>query len=86
MLRNFDVRSWPVSWKAPLLAAGLMIAAATMVSQVVMSRLAADQRTNLQALTEGNRGKFLGGGGVPKGGGCDSLRSCRIFLLIRLKD
>jgi signal transduction histidine kinase len=52
MPRNFDVRSWPVSWKAPLLAAGLMIAAATMVSQVVLNRLEADQRTNLQALTE----------------------------------
>ncbi len=52
MFRKLDIRSWPVSWKAPLLAAGLMIAAATMVSQVVLSRLAADQKANLQTLTE----------------------------------
>jgi signal transduction histidine kinase len=52
-----DIRSWPVSWKAPLLAAGLMIVAATMVSQVVLSRLAADQEANLQTLT----GAYLDG-------------------------
>jgi signal transduction histidine kinase len=46
-----SVRSWPVSWKAPLLAAALMVAVGAMISQVVLSRLASDQRANLQSLT-----------------------------------
>ena len=51
MFRISSVRSWPLSWKVPLLAAGLMIGIATTISQVVLSRLASDQESNLRALT-----------------------------------
>jgi signal transduction histidine kinase len=51
MFRISSVRSWPLSWKVPLLAAGFMIAIATTISQVVLSRLASDQESNLRALT-----------------------------------
>jgi signal transduction histidine kinase len=47
-----DFRSWPVSWKAPLLAAGLLIAISATISQFVLNRLAADQETNLLSLTD----------------------------------
>jgi signal transduction histidine kinase len=47
-----DFRSWPVSWKAPLLAAGLLVAISATISQFVLSRLAADQEANLQSLTD----------------------------------
>jgi signal transduction histidine kinase len=47
-----DFRSWPVSWKAPLLAAGLLIAISATSSQFVLNRLAADQETNLLSLTD----------------------------------
>ena len=46
-----SVRSWPLSWKVPLLTAGLMIGIAVTISQVVLSRLASDQENNLRALT-----------------------------------
>jgi signal transduction histidine kinase len=46
-----SVRSWPLSWKVPLLTAGLMIGIAATISQVVLSRLASDQESNLRALT-----------------------------------
>ncbi len=44
-------RPWPLALKVPLLVAGLVIAVAVMVSQVVLSRLADDQETNLRLLT-----------------------------------
>ena len=46
-----SVRSWPLSWKVPLLTAGLMIGIAATISQVVLGRLASDQESNLRALT-----------------------------------
>jgi signal transduction histidine kinase len=45
------IRSWPLAWKLPLLVAGLMVGIATMISQVVLGRLAADQESNLRTLT-----------------------------------
>jgi signal transduction histidine kinase len=46
-----SVRSWPLSWKVPLLTAALMIGIAATISQVVLGRLASDQESNLGALT-----------------------------------
>ena len=45
------LRGLPLSWKVPLLGAGLMVGIALMISQVVLSRLAADQESNLRTLT-----------------------------------
>jgi signal transduction histidine kinase len=45
-------RSWPVSWKAPLLAAGLLVAISATISQFVLNRLATDQEVNLHSLTD----------------------------------
>jgi signal transduction histidine kinase len=45
------IRSWPLSWKVPLLVSCLMVGIATMISQVVLSRLASDQENNLRMLT-----------------------------------
>ena len=45
------IGSWPLAWKVPLLVAGLMVGIAVLISQVVLSRLAADQENNLRQLT-----------------------------------
>jgi signal transduction histidine kinase len=45
------VANWPLAWKVPLLAAGLMIGVAVLISQFVLSRLASDQESNLRLLT-----------------------------------
>ena len=45
------ITSWPLTAKVPLLVAGLMIAVAALVSQVVLSRLVDDQESNLRILT-----------------------------------
>ncbi len=45
------IANWPLAWKVPLLAAGLMIGVAVVISQVVLSRLASDQESNLRLLT-----------------------------------
>ncbi len=47
-----EFRSWPVSWKAPLLAAGLLVAISATISQFVLTRLATDQEANLLSLTD----------------------------------
>jgi signal transduction histidine kinase len=51
MARLTQVASWPLAWKVPLLVAGLMVGIAAMISQVVLSRLASDQESNLRLLT-----------------------------------
>ncbi len=43
--------NWPLAWKVPVLAAGLMIGVAIVISQFVLSRLEADQENNLRQLT-----------------------------------
>ena len=43
--------NWPLAWKVPLLAAGLMIGVAVVISQFVLNRLEADQENNLRQLT-----------------------------------
>jgi signal transduction histidine kinase len=45
------VANWPLAWKAPLLAAGLLIGVALVISQVVLNRLESDQESNLRHLT-----------------------------------
>ena len=45
------IANWPLAWKVPLLAAGLMIGVAVLISQFVLSRLASDQESNLRLLT-----------------------------------
>jgi len=45
------IANWPLAWKVPLLAAGLMIGVAVLISQFVLSRLASDQENNLRLLT-----------------------------------
>jgi signal transduction histidine kinase len=45
------ITDWPLTVKVPLLVAGLMVAVAMMVSQVVLSRLIQDQENNLRLLT-----------------------------------
>ena len=45
------IANWPLAWKVPLLAAGLMIGVAVLISQLVLSRLASDQESNLRLLT-----------------------------------
>jgi signal transduction histidine kinase len=52
MMRRFPgITGWPLAVKVPLLVAGLMIAVAFVISQIVLSRLARDQETNLGLLT-----------------------------------
>ena len=43
--------AWPLTLKVPLLVSGLMVGVAVMISQVVLSRLVADQESNLRLLT-----------------------------------
>ena len=45
------IANWPLAWKVPLLAAGLMIGVAVVISQFVLSRLESDQENNLRLLT-----------------------------------
>ena len=45
------IANWPLAWKVPLLAAGLMIGVAVLISQFVLTRLASDQENNLRLLT-----------------------------------
>ena len=45
------VANWPLAWKVPLLAAGLLIGVAFVISQIVLNRLESDQETNLRHLT-----------------------------------
>jgi signal transduction histidine kinase len=45
------IANWPLAWKAPLLAAGLLIGVAFVVSQIVLNRLESDQENNLGLLT-----------------------------------
>ncbi len=45
-------RSWPLTLKVPLLVAFLMVSVAVLVSHVILQRLAEDQESNLQQLTE----------------------------------
>lgn len=51
MRRFLDITAWPLTVKVPLLVAGLMVAIAVVISQIVLSRLAKDQETNLGLLT-----------------------------------
>ncbi len=45
------IANWPLAWKVPLLAAGLTIGVAVLISQFVLGRLASDQESNLRLLT-----------------------------------
>ena len=45
------IANWPLAWKAPLLAAGLLIGVAFVISQIVLNRLESDQENNLRLLT-----------------------------------
>ncbi len=45
------IANWPLAWKVPLLAAGLTIGIALIISQIVLDRLKADQESNLRLLT-----------------------------------
>jgi hypothetical protein len=45
------IANWPLAWKVPVLAAGLLVGVAFVVSQIVLNRLEADQETNLRLLT-----------------------------------
>ena len=45
------VANWPLAWKVPLLAAGLLIGVAFVISQTVLNRLESDQENNLRHLT-----------------------------------
>jgi signal transduction histidine kinase len=45
------IQSWPLTWKVPVLVAGLMVGIAVLISEVVLSRLRTDQETNLRLLT-----------------------------------
>jgi signal transduction histidine kinase len=44
------IANWPLAWKAPLLAAGLLIGVAFVISQIVLNRLESDQENNLRHL------------------------------------
>ena len=46
-----SVANWPLAWKAPLLAAGLLVGVAFVISQIVLNRLESDQENNLRHLT-----------------------------------
>lgn len=48
---RLDPRLWPLTVKVPLVVAGLMIAVATTVSQIVLARLIDTQEENLRQLT-----------------------------------
>jgi signal transduction histidine kinase len=50
MLSRLRITAWPLTLKVPLFVAGLMIAVAALVSQVVLSRLESDQENNLRLL------------------------------------
>jgi len=45
------VANWPLAWKVPLIAAGLTIGIAFVISQIVLNRLESDQENNLRLLT-----------------------------------
>ena len=45
------IANWPLAWKVPFLAAGLMIGVAVFISQFVLNRLESDQESNLRLLT-----------------------------------
>jgi signal transduction histidine kinase len=45
------IANWPLAWKVPLLAAGLMMGVAVVISQIVLNRLESDQENNLRLLT-----------------------------------
>ena len=45
------IANWPLAWKVPLLAAGLLIGVAFVISQIVLNRLESDQENNLRHLT-----------------------------------
>lgn len=51
MTRRFDPQSWPLTVKVPLLVAGLMVAVAMTISQIVLARLTETQESNLRQLT-----------------------------------
>jgi signal transduction histidine kinase len=46
-----QIANWPLAWKAPLLAAGLLIGVAFVISQIVLNRLESNQENNLRLLT-----------------------------------
>jgi hypothetical protein len=50
MRRFLRIPAWPLTVTVPLLVAGLMIAVAVVISQIVVSRLVRDQETNLTLL------------------------------------
>jgi two-component system, OmpR family, sensor kinase len=45
------VANWPLAWKVPLLAAGLMIGVAVFISEIVLNSLEVDQENDLRHLT-----------------------------------
>ncbi len=51
MPRLLRITAWPLTVKVPLLVAGLMVAVAVAISQIVLSRLASDQEANLRLLS-----------------------------------
>ena len=51
MSLRVHLSNWPLAWKAPLLAAALMIGVAVVISQIVFNRLESDQENNLRLLT-----------------------------------
>lgn len=51
MCARARIANWPLAWKIPLLAAGLTIGVALIISQIVLDRLKADQENNLRLLT-----------------------------------
>jgi hypothetical protein len=51
MLARTRITNWPLTLKVPLLAAGLMIGVAVVISQIVLHRLEADQENSLRQLT-----------------------------------
>lgn len=50
MLRLLRIPAWPLTVTVPLVVAGLMIAVAVVISEIVVSRLIRDQETNLTLL------------------------------------
>lgn len=45
------IANWPLAWKVPLLAVGLLVGVAAVISQSVLNRLESDQENNLRLLT-----------------------------------
>ena len=45
------IANWPLAWKVPLLAVGLLVGVAVVISQSVLNRLESDQENNLRLLT-----------------------------------